>query len=191
MKIFLINKQKNILPDTGSIKKITEYAAGKFDRSKNIQVNIIFTSAKEIRVLNLKYRNIDEPTDVLSFSYMDFNTPVIVSVNEKNKKVEKGKSNCGTSEYGPVEIGEIIISPEMAVKNIENKATGSGCRNKKEAEKANDAVLLKEIAMLIIHGFLHLYGYDHENNRQRKVMENIQETLLQDIIRLFFNNPLV
>ena len=94
-----------------------------------------------MRALNRHYRQKDYPTDVLSFSY-------------------------GAAEVeGAVFLGEVIIAPEIAVRN----ARRWGTRPEKELRK------------LLVHGILHLLGYDHETDKGR--MNRIQERLLR---RQFF-----
>jgi probable rRNA maturation factor len=64
-------------------------------------------------------------------------------------------------------IGEIYISPGTAQKN--------------SAAQGKDWSLELEIILLIIHGLLHIYGYDHEEDEDKAVMYNIQDSLVHDI----------
>ncbi|MGD9554516.1 MAG: rRNA maturation RNase YbeY [Arcobacteraceae bacterium] len=81
---------------------------------------LIFTNNSSIQKLNKEHRNIDKPTDVLSFP-LEFDLP-------------------------HMPLGSIVISVDYA------------------KEKANEFnhTLEEEIALLFIHGLLHLLGYDHE-----------------------------
>jgi probable rRNA maturation factor len=67
----------------------------------------------------------------------------------------------------PATMGEIFICPEVALSNV--PAQGS------------DWNLNLEIIMLIIHGMLHIYNYDHENEKDRNSMEGIQNSMMSDI----------
>jgi probable rRNA maturation factor len=67
----------------------------------------------------------------------------------------------------PTTIGEIFICPEVAMSNV--PAGGS------------DWNLNLEIIMLIIHGMLHIYNYDHKNEKDRTSMEGIQNSMMSDI----------
>ncbi len=158
MKISLINKQRRIFLDTKFLKKAALYIGNKFDKSDNVQVNIIFTSLKKIKELNKNYRNIDQPTDVLSFSYLNSNSKARLGYNIKQK----------TGDV--IEIGEIIICPEIAKLNIN------------ASNIANSIEINKEIIFLIIHGFLHLFGYDHEKKKEKIDFDNIQKNLFNDVI---------
>jgi len=81
---------------------------------------------------------------------------------------DKDKRSPGASTYT---VGEIIICPEVAQSNI-----------LKQDENWN---LNLEIILLIIHGILHIYNYDHEEEKNRIDMESIQDSLVSDTRRTF------
>ena len=107
---------------------------------KEMIVTVTFTNNKIIQGLNKKYREIDEPTDVLSFTMN-----------------EKFPINNMTF------LGDIVISVEQAT----NQAN------------ANNNSLSDEISLLLIHGILHLFGYDHDTNKNKNKMWKLQDKLLQ------------
>ncbi len=115
--------------DLKNCKKIVK----KFD---NCQIELILTDSNEIRKLNKTYRNIDKPTDVLSFPLEELpNSP----------------------------LGSIVI-------NIDKIK-----QNSNEFSHSKD----DEFTLLFLHGFLHLLGYDHENDNgeMRKQEKKIIELL--------------
>ncbi len=75
------------------------------------------------------------------------------------------------SEEEPFIIGEIFISPEIARANASRQ------------KKSWDLDL--EIILLIVHGILHLYDYDHEAEDERLDMEVLQNSLLDDARKTF------
>ncbi len=81
---------------------------------------------------------------------------------------DRDKLNPGDDSYT---IGEIFICPEIALSNI------------KAQDK--DWNLNLEIVLLIIHGILHIYDYDHLEEKGRIDMEGIQNSLISDIRRTF------
>lgn len=104
----------------------------------------MFTDDKFIRSLNSKYRGIDKPTDVLSFSLQEG----IV----KSPEVESDKL-----------LGDIIISAETA---------------QRQADALNHSIE-KELTVLLIHGLLHLTGYDHEKDKDYKIMREKESEILK------------
>jgi probable rRNA maturation factor len=96
--------------------------AGKAQRAIKLrgEVVILITNSRHLRELNRKYRQKDQPTDVLSFP-------------AENPKLA----------------GDISISAEIATANA--------------AELGHSTET--ELRILILHGLLHLAGYDHETDR--------------------------
>jgi probable rRNA maturation factor len=64
-------------------------------------------------------------------------------------------------------IGEVYISPAAARKN--------------SSQQEGQWSFKLEIILLIIHGILHIFGYDHEKDEERVRMNNIQDSLIHDI----------
>ena len=168
MKVTLINDQSKIKLDLDLIREVAAYISDKFDKDLKSELNIVFSDGKEIRKLNKKYRRIDRETDVLSFSY----------ISDKDKMISLGTSVANTaiaastaSTSNTNTVGEIIICPEVAQSNV-----------LKQDENWN---LNLEIILLITHGILHIYNYDHEEEENRIDMENIQNSLVSDVRRTF------
>ncbi len=158
MKISIINRQETVGLDRMLLRKISEYIGDKFDSDKKVELNVVFVDKEEIRSLNKKYRNKNTETDVLSFAY------------------DNGMDNNGfvIGDQSPV-AGEIIISPEVADLN-------SKTQKRPDFDRWDPQ---REIVMLIIHGILHIYSFDHEENNERARMEGIQGTLLKDVFSRF------
>jgi len=152
MKVTLINNQNKLKLDLNLIKETAEYISDKFDKDPKSELNIIFSDREEIKKLNRKYRNIDEETDVLSFSYIS----------------DKEKVSLGVGNYT---VGEIIICPEVARANV----SGGD----------EDWNLNLEIMLLTVHGILHIYNYDHREEKDKTDMEGIQDSLISDVRRTF------
>jgi probable rRNA maturation factor len=153
MRVILINRQNKIDLDLNLIKKVSGYVSDKFDNNKNVELNIVFIEKVEIKKLNKKFRKKSYPTDVLSFSYQG---------DYKEFNIQKGFKTAG----------EIIISPEVASNNIQSRQIVS----------KSDWNFNREIALLIIHGILHIFDYDHESKEDVIKTENIQNSLLNDVL---------
>ena len=101
MEILIKNQQKivklNQKKIEGKIKKVLQYL--KVD--EETEISVLFTDDKFIRSLNNKYRGIDKPTDVLSFSLQEGAI--------KSPEVESNKL-----------LGDIIISAETAQRQADN-----------------------------------------------------------------------
>ncbi|MDD6564805.1 MAG: rRNA maturation RNase YbeY [Clostridiales bacterium] len=95
------------------------------------EISFTFTDNEGIREINRDYRNIDRPTDVLSFPMLEF------CDDETDVEYE--------TENGLVLLGDIVISIERA---------------KEQAQEFGHS-LRRELAFLTAHSMLHLLGYDH------------------------------
>ena len=121
------------------------------------QVNLVLTDNETIHKTNLEYRQIDRATDVLSFPMVDFPAPADYSVLEDD-------DSCFDPESGELLLGDIMISIPKAVEQAE--AYGHSVK--------------REYAFLVAHSMLHLLGYDHMVDEERKVMEAKQEEILKN-----------
>lgn len=123
------------------------------------EVSLLLTSDEEIHRLNLEYRGIDRPTDVLSFPQIEYETPGDLS------KAEEQEAGCFNPDTGELFLGDIIISLDRVKEQAESY--GHGTR--------------REFAFLVAHSMLHLLGYDHMEPDQARVMEEKQEKILQNL----------
>lgn len=120
------------------------------------EVNVLLTGNEEIHEANKEFRGIDRPTDVLSFPMVDYDFPSDFSYVEEN---QESYINPETDE---LLLGDIMIS----VDKVYEQANEYGHSRK------------REFAFLIAHSMLHLLGYDHIDEAERKVMEVKQEAIL-------------
>lgn len=123
------------------------------------EVNILLTDDAEIQEMNRQMRDIDAPTDVLSFPAVEFVEAGDFSV------VEQDVASYFDVDSGELLLGDIMISIQ---------------RLREQAKEYNHSVK-REYAFLIAHSMLHLSGYDHMEEEERVEMEQIQEEILQSI----------
>lgn len=117
----------------------------------NMYISITLTNPENIRKINNQYRNIDKQTDVLSFPMFE--------KNEIQEKI-KNKENI-VKEV----LGDIIIS----IQQVEKQAKEYGHS------------LERELAYMLVHGFYHLMGYDHIEQKDKEIMRPKEEKILQEL----------
>lgn len=120
------------------------------------QVNLLITDNQEICEINRQYRQINSPTDVLSFPMIDFDKEAGFSV------VEGREADYFDPESGELLLGDIIISEDKV---------------REQSEKYGHS-LKREFAFLMAHSMLHLCGYDHMTEQEAQIMEQKQEKIL-------------
>ena len=118
-------------------------------------ISVLITDDEEIAEINRAHRNIDAPTDVLSFPMLSVEPGADIS------DLLKDPANLDPETGEPV-LGDIVISGERAIRQA--KEYGHTSR--------------REFAFLIAHSVLHLLGYDHETERDAARMEKKQEAVL-------------
>lgn len=145
----------DIEEDTKYIQEITKVIEKCFEeenlKSLNLYVSIILTNPENIRKFNKQYRNIDKPTDVLSFPMFE---------KEEIEKIKQKEANL-VKEV----LGDIIISIEQVKKQA------------KEYEHSFE----RELSYMVTHGFYHLMGYDHIEEKDKQIMRPKEEKILQKL----------
>ena len=131
--------------ETKYVDEITEVLYKGLDIMKveNAYMSVVIVDNKKIHEINKTYRNVDRPTDVISFAFED---------------------NEGITPNNMRILGEIYLSVEKA----------------KEQAKEFGHSEKREICYLSIHGLLHLLGYNHEEDEEKKVMRSLEEKILNE-----------
>lgn len=120
------------------------------------EVNLTLTDNEGIHEINKMYRNIDTPTDVLSFPMLSYTLAGDFSA------LEEGYEDNFNPDTGEIMLGDIIIS----IERVREQAKEYG-----HSER-------REYAFLIVHSMLHLFGYDHMTEEEAAVMEAKQHQIL-------------
>ena len=122
------------------------------------EVNLTLTDNEGIHVINREYRQIDRPTDVLSF-------PLLSYEEAGNFDAVEDCDDNFNPDTGEALLGDIVIS----VDKVKEQAAAYG-----HSEE-------REFAFLITHSMLHLFGYDHIEPEDAKVMEEKQRQILEEL----------
>ena len=120
------------------------------------EVNLLLTMNNEIQEMNCNFREIDRPTDVLSFPMIDYE-------EAGNFDFLEDVMDAFHPESGELMLGDIVISKEKVIS---------------QAEEYGHSIE-REYAFLIAHSMLHLFGYDHMEDDERLEMEQKQKEILE------------
>ena len=113
--------------------------------------SVLFTDDATIRTLNSDWRGKDKPTNVLSFPMLERTDLVHLDPDE------------GPPEMPPIPLGDIAIAHGVCAREAGEK----------------DISLRDHAAHLLIHGLLHLAGYDHEiSDADAEAMEEMEVKVL-------------
>lgn len=139
--------------EVGWLEKVAEQVLVAETVSQNAELGLVITGQERIQQLNRDYLGEDEPTDVLAFAML----PPAEGRPEVPAFV--------VPPDGAVHLGEVIISHPQAVMQAEEH-----CHPVK-----------KEMAILIVHGVLHLLGYDHAEPEQERRMRDREVEILSHV----------
>lgn len=131
------------------------HKAGELEGLRHGEVSLTFTDDEAIRRMNREYRGIDAPTDVLSFAMRE--------PGEEELPIAFGEAEG--DEPDAELLGDIVISVPRA--EAQSKEYGHS--------------LEREIGFLFVHGFLHLLGYDHQDEAAEREMFARQEQILSEV----------
>lgn len=154
LQVEILNEQQEEISEATIqlMEKCLRAAAASEDVSGEVVVTLVDDA--RIHELNRDYRGVDRPTDVLSFA-----------MNEEGEgEMEIFVDEEELAEF-PNMLGDIVISIP---------------RTKAQAEEYGHS-FEREIGFLVVHGFLHLLGYDHGTAEEEKEMFGKQEEILQSI----------
>ena len=135
---------------------ILEFAAQKTGKEDK-EMAVTFVTNERSHELNLKYRDTNRPTDVISLEYKPESS---LSFDEEDLSDDPDLAEVLT-EFDAY-IGELFISVDKA---------------REQAQEYGHS-FEREMGFLAVHGFLHINGYDHYTPHEEKEMFSLQEEIL-------------
>ena len=139
-------------------KQVIEAALDAEEFPYEAEVSILLVTKQEIQEINALQRNMDRPTDVLSFPMITYDEPGDFS------KLELDDSYFHP-DTGEALLGDIVLCLDLVKEQAQNYG---------HSEK-------REFCFLIVHSILHLLGYDHMTEEEAAIMEGKQEAILQSM----------
>jgi probable rRNA maturation factor len=116
--------------------------------TQQAEVSILLTDDAQVKALNRDYRGRDEATNVLAFAFEDGQ--------------DQGAALAEEQIDSPALLGDIVIANETCV-----------------AEAALEGKSVSDhLSHLVVHGMLHLLGYDHMTERDAGRMEQLEVSIL-------------
>lgn len=117
------------------------------------EVSVVLTGDRRIHDLNKTFRGIDRATDVLAF-------PGLTS-----EQLARHLAGADPERGFPAPIGDIIVAFDTASGDAGTHGTD----------------LADHLSHLIVHGMLHLLGYDHQTDKEAVAMERLEASLLASL----------
>ncbi len=136
------------------LRDVVELALDVRDEESPLYISLVVADDETVHGLNRDFRGLDEPTDVLAF-------PLWESRYDDDASGGNGSIKGLPPEAG-APVGEVVISYPQAA------------RQAKESRK----LIRAEMALLVVHGVLHLLGYDHADDCEKQRMWAVQDNVL-------------
>ncbi len=147
----------------GPVVRAALAAGGLAAAGRVVELGIVLGDDALAQRLNLEYRHIDAPTNVLSFPQRPGETgqPGAAAAGP-DEADEPDESDGLADEEAPLLLGDIVLAYETVLA---------------EAEEQGKAPL-DHLFHLVVHGVLHLIGYDHETDAEAETMERLEADVL-------------
>lgn len=134
------------------LKKLAKVVMKHLNQKERCYIELVFVGEEEIRSLNAQNRGVDKVTDVLSFPTLDGIRGKILTKKDFPLDTQNGRLN----------LGSIAVCEEQCA------------RQAQEIGHSTE----REIIYLVLHGVLHLFGYDHLTDDDKTQMRNIEKAVL-------------
>lgn len=161
--LYTENRQEKLEVTEDFISKISDvcdFALNEEGMILPYQISLLFVSNEEIREINLETRNIDRATDVLSFPMLDYEKGKVYKDIYIDFKFDE------TFKDGEeLVLGDMVLSLERALEQSEEYGHSYE----------------REVCYLVVHSILHLLGYDHMEEEEKKIMRKREEEILNKL----------
>jgi probable rRNA maturation factor len=166
IEVFVADEQTDQPVDTTRWMRLAREVLQAEGVRGEAELSMLFVDEGVMSGLNKQFHGKDGPTDVLAF-------PIDEDPVEGGRSPDAGGTGPGYSpaEPGdmPMMLGDVVVCPAVAHRNAPDHA----------------GTYDDELALLIVHGILHLLGLDHLEDEEAEVMEKRE----QDLLDRFYRNP--
>lgn len=161
--IYVDNRQNKIEVTEKLVEELTnviEFALKEEEVNLKCEISLLFVDNDEIKEINNDTRRIDRETDVLSFPMLEYDGKKVFK--EVYKDYEFSQSDFDGEE---LVLGDIVLSLEKAL----------------EQSREFNHSFEREASYLVVHSILHLLGYDHMEEDEKKNMRAREEEILNKL----------
>lgn len=158
-QVFAADEQSDRPVDLARWVALAERVLGDRGIGEGAELSVMFVDETSIAGLNERFLGRKGPTDVLSFPIED----ELIGPGHVPDQEASGPGRGPTElEEVPLLIGDVVICPEVAWRQAPEHAGNYD----------------DELALLLVHGILHLLGMDHEDASEAATMETLEQQLL-------------
>lgn len=157
VSVFVADEQDAVVVDTARWGLLAEAVLRAEGVRGDAELSVLFVGEDEITELNGRFMGADRPTDVLAF-------PIDGAVVEvAAARGSRGPDRSAADEDAPLLLGDVVVCPAVAQRQAADHA----------------GTFDDELALLVVHGVLHVLGYDHAEPEEAAAMRARERTLLE------------
>jgi probable rRNA maturation factor len=160
MTIFVADEQSEILVDLPRWVRLARLTMTEERAPVDSELSLTFVDEATIAGLNKRFRGVSGPTDVLAFP-MDDEQLFVDPRPELAGRAPPSQTEALDAEP-PVVLGDVVICPVVAARQAPDHAI----------------TVDDELALLVVHGVLHLLNYDHALEPEAEKMQQRERELL-------------
>ena len=159
-EVFVADEQRSVAVDLQRWRTLAEAVLGDEGVRGNVELSILFVEPDDIADLNEQFLGESRPTDVLAFPIDAVDVDVMSSPTSGRSGPDRPPPDPGDQ---PLLLGDVVVCPAVA--------------QLQAAEHAG--ALDDELALLVVHGILHVLGYDHDQPDETAAMRGRELALLE------------
>ena len=162
--MFVADEQSDRPVDVARWTRLAEGVLASRGIGEGAELSMFFVDEVSIAALNERFLDKTGPTDVLSFPIED----ELVGPGHTPYPEQRGPGRVPSEpDDVPLLVGDVVVCPEVAWRNAPEHA----------------GTYEDEIALLVVHGILHLLGMDHVDDDEASRMESLEQELLGQLHR--------
>jgi len=160
LEVFVANEQSSQPVETERWQRLAEQVLDAEGVRGDAELSLLFVDVATITELNERFMGSDEPTDVLAFPLEDDAVGAGRWPDNGPNGPSGHRDDVGEA---PLLLGDVVICPEIAAANAPEHA----------------GTYVDEIALLVVHGILHVLGMDHADADEEAAMQAKERVLLE------------
>jgi probable rRNA maturation factor len=158
--VFVADEQRSVAVDLPRWRALAEAVLADEGVRGNVELSVLFVEEDDIAALNEQFLGDAKPTDVLAFPIDAVDVDVMSSPTSGRRGPDRPPPDPGDQ---PLLLGDVVLCPAVARAQATEHA----------------GTLDDELALLVVHGILHVLGYDHDQPDETVAMRGREVALLE------------
>jgi probable rRNA maturation factor len=158
MQVFGADEQDAVVVDVLRYLRLAQLVLDEERVPPDAEMSVVFVGEATIADLNERFLDGDGPTDVLAFPLDDDALPG----GRQPDQGGRGPGSPSEASEPPIVLGDVLVCPAVAERQARSLARS----------------LDDELALLVVHGVLHLLDYDHAEPAETVTMQRREAELL-------------